>query len=1156
MTVSDNDTTTGGICGRTSAVRDALLDLIETNEGAAVACADVTTTHLAGITGTLDLSGQSIAALRAGDFAGLTGLTELYLYDNALSSLPGGVFDDLTALTRLLMNKNGLTRLPAGVFDRLTALTGLNLNSNGLTPTMLPAGVFDRLTALTTLDLSTNALSEVPSGVFDRLTALTHLYLNHNGLTRLPARVFDGPTSLSYLFLNNNGLTTLPENVFEPLTVLEALWLRENPRAPFAPTAVALPDDGTVPVDGGAVRLDGSGSGGAWGTNVTYSWALTPSTSGVTFDDNTSATPEVTIPPLVANAELTFTLTVTGLGGTDGIAPATDTAKVTARATATGVTVSETALTVAEGDTTGDSYTVVLGSQPAADVTVRVAGHAGTPVIPAPATLTFTMSNWNTARTVTVTAEDDADTANHLILLTHGVTSTDGNYSGIAVDGVTVAVSDNDTAEATWVTVTAGKAKLAVSWTAVDEATGYRVQWKSGGESYDASREAEVPRGSTTRHTIRDLSNGTEFTVRVIAVRAGAEDGPPSAEATGTPVASAPVDPGPLTLTVEAERETVTEGEPVLYRILMSKPTAGVVVGQVYSYEGKFLRHEPVSIVTGISSAGGVLYWEVEHDTLDDAVDEADGSFTVRLQPGEGYRLGTPSSVTVKILDDDEAEGSPASPVSPVSPPLILVANARVREGPGAMLAFKVTLDRASVEVATVDWETLDGSAKAGQDYVADSGTLVFAPGETVKTVNVAVLDDAHDERQEVMLLLLSNAQGAVIGDAVAKGTIENSDRMPAAWLTRFGRAASDHVVEAVGERWQGGPRASHLTIGGRRAGNLFGWAGLGGQAERDTADDRDEPVGTDPSSIGLFAPSGADGAGLGATAPGMGVSGMDAMRVGPGGVEREAGRTLSGRAAQGALLRALGLPDPRAVPDLRTVLMSSSFFYSAALDDDGRARSPGRTRSPGWLGEWSAWGRTAATRFQGNDEGMALDGEVATAMLGFDSRWDRWLAGVVVSYSEGQGAYTHPTASGGAVKSTMTGLHPYARFELNERTSFWGVLGYGAGELSLTPERSANGARDGPDERHGGVRRANGAVGAHRTGRAVRAGGAFRCAVDEHGLRRDRGSGRGGGTDRPRSADARRFRVDAAGDGRGAEADAGSGASLRRGRCGDGRGA
>ena len=60
---------------------------------------------------------------------------------------------------------------------------------------------------------------------------------------------------------------------------------------------------------------------------------------------------------------------------------------------------------------------------------------------------------------------------------------------------------------------------------------------------------------------------------------------------------------------------------------------------------------------------------------------------------------------------------------------------------------------------------------------------------------------------------------------------------------------------------------------------------------------------------------------------------------------------------------------------------------------------------------------------------------------------------GVVVSYSEGQGAYTH--------------------YELNERTSFWGVLGYGVGELSLTPQRSATalsvrtGGRPGADPEH-----------------------------------------------------------------------------------------
>ena len=107
--------------------------------------------------------------------------------------------------------------------------------------------------------------------------------------------------------------------------------------APFAPAAVALPDDGTVPSAGGTVMLDGSGSGGAWGAYVTYSWALTHPANEVTvvFDDPASAAPTVTIPPLLANTELTFTLTVTGRAGSfaGGVIPGTDTASVTGDAT-------------------------------------------------------------------------------------------------------------------------------------------------------------------------------------------------------------------------------------------------------------------------------------------------------------------------------------------------------------------------------------------------------------------------------------------------------------------------------------------------------------------------------------------------------------------------------------------------------------------------------------------------------------------------------------------------------------------------------------------------------------------------------------------------------------------------------------------------------
>ena len=82
--------------------------------------------------------------------------------------------------------------------------------------------------------------------------------------------MFAGLTALKVLTLYYNELTTLPDGVFGQLTSLNFLYLGDNPRAPFAPTAVARPDAGTVPVAGGTVTLDGSGSGGPWGTNVTY----------------------------------------------------------------------------------------------------------------------------------------------------------------------------------------------------------------------------------------------------------------------------------------------------------------------------------------------------------------------------------------------------------------------------------------------------------------------------------------------------------------------------------------------------------------------------------------------------------------------------------------------------------------------------------------------------------------------------------------------------------------------------------------------------------------------------------------------------------------------------------------------------------------------
>ena len=153
-------------------------------------------------------------------------------------------------------------------------------------------------------------------------------------------------------------------------------------------------------------------------------------------------------------------------------------------------------------------------------------------------------------------------------------------------------------------------------------------------------------------------------------------------------------------------------------------------------------------------------------------------------------------------------------------PAALSVADAEVQEGPGAALAFSVTLDRATSAAVQVDYATRDGTAQAGSDYTANSGTLNFAPGETAKTVTVAVLDDSHDEGSETLTLVLSNPSGAYLADGEAVGTIENSDLMPQAWLSRFGRTVAEQVLEAVEERIRSAPQAGvQVTVAGQRIG-------------------------------------------------------------------------------------------------------------------------------------------------------------------------------------------------------------------------------------------------------------------------------------------------------------------------------------------------
>src|SRR2546423_2909767 len=90
---------------------------------------------------------------------------------------------------------------------------------------------------------------------------------------------------------------------------------------------------------------------------------------------------------------------------------------------------------------------------------------------------------------------------------------------------------------------------------------------------------------------------------------------------------------------------------------------------------------------------------------------------------------------------------------------------------------FNVTLNHPPLSTVTVDYATADGTASSGSDYVAQSGTLTFPKGATLRTVVVFVKGDRAPEADETLFVNLSNpSSNAVVADAQGRGTILNDD--------------------------------------------------------------------------------------------------------------------------------------------------------------------------------------------------------------------------------------------------------------------------------------------------------------------------------------------------------------------------------------------
>ena len=137
-----------------------------------------------------------------------------------------------------------------------------------------------------------------------------------------------------------------------------------------------------------------------------------------------------------------------------------------------------------------------------------------------------------------------------------------------------------------------------------------------------------------------------------------------------------------------------------------------------------------------------------------------------------------------------------AGVVVTVAPPATLaindVAQAEGRRGT-TNFTFTVTRGGDTSGIVTVSYATANGTATAGSDYNATSGTLTFAAGETSKTITVGVIGDRTAEQDETFFVNLSNVVGGEIVDGQGVGTIQNDDG--AALMAAFGQQAGGQTV-------------------------------------------------------------------------------------------------------------------------------------------------------------------------------------------------------------------------------------------------------------------------------------------------------------------------------------------------------------------------
>jgi hypothetical protein len=223
---------------------------------------------------------------------------------------------------------------------------------------------------------------------------------------------------------------------------------------------------------------------------------------------------------------------------------------------------------------------------------------------------------------------------------------------------------------------------------------------------------------------------------------------------------------------------TIIEGNAgvqlALVRVNLDAPSRQTVTVNYRTSDGTATAGNDYGATSGqLTFARGEMSKTIAVPVYGDRLAELNETFFVNLSGAQRAKIGDSQGV-VTIVDDE---------------PRINIAGASMAEGNSGTTLFTFTVSLSGVcdEFVTVNYATADGSGfypwsygwatTADNDYLATSGTLTFAPGETTKTITVEVVGDATPEPDEYFFVNLSGASGnALIGFGQALGLVSDDD--------------------------------------------------------------------------------------------------------------------------------------------------------------------------------------------------------------------------------------------------------------------------------------------------------------------------------------------------------------------------------------------